>query len=383
MVKRKFWINKIEKDWERRSVIWLAGVRRAGKTFLSRSLEKAEYFDCELVRVRNKVHDPEVFLKGVKGKRIILDEIHRLENPSELLKIASDYFPETKVLATGLSSLQASTKFRDTLTGRKTEILLTPMMSADLKDFGREDIKYRLERGGLPPFFLPAEVTGNDFQEWIDSYWAKDIQELFRLERRHSFQKLMELLFVNSGGIFEANKYAGPCEISRMTVANYLKVLESTWVFQVIKPFSSRSSNEIISAPKVYAFDTGFVRYYRGWRELRPEDLGILWEHLVLNEMMAHGQLRNVRFWRDKQGHEIDFVLVGPGKDPLAIECKWSADAFDINGLRAFRKRYEKGENWIVAGDVVRSYSREVNGLEVDIIGIDHLVKRLGNVEKE
>jgi predicted AAA+ superfamily ATPase len=379
MVKRKFWINKIEKDWERRSVIWLAGVRRAGKTFLSRSLEKAEYFDCELVRVRNKVHDPEAFLKGVKGKRIVLDEIHRLENPSELLKIASDYFPETKVLATGSSSLQASRKFRDTLTGRKTEILLTPMMSADLEDFGREDIKYRLERGGLPPFFLPAEVMGNDFQEWIDSYWAKDVQELFRLERRHSFQKLMELLFVNSGGIFEANKYAGPCEISRMTVSNYLKVLESTWVFQVIKPFSSRSSNEIISAPKVYAFDTGFVRYYRGWRELRPEDLGILWEHLVLNEMMAYGQLRNVRFWRDKQGHEIDFVLVGPGKDPLAIECKWSSDNIDFRGLRAFRQRYEKGENWVIAGDVARPYSRKISGLEVDFVGIDHLAKRLGN----
>jgi hypothetical protein len=95
--------------------------------------------------------------------------------------------------------------------------------------------------------------------------------------------------------------------------------------------------------------------------------------------MMAHGQLRNIRFWRDKQGHEIDFVLLGPGKDPMAIECKWSADAFDINGLRAFRKRYEKGENWVVAGDVTRSYPRKINGLEVDFIGIDHLAKRLGN----
>lgn len=41
----------------------------------------------------------------------------------------------------------------------------------------------RLGRGGLPPFYL-RELTERDAQEWLDGYWAKDIQELFRLERR-------------------------------------------------------------------------------------------------------------------------------------------------------------------------------------------------------
>jgi len=65
--------------------------------------------------------DPEAFLQSLRGKRIVLDEVHRLQNPSELLKIAADYFPDTKILATGSSTLGVSAKFKDTLAGRKTE----------------------------------------------------------------------------------------------------------------------------------------------------------------------------------------------------------------------------------------------------------------------
>ena len=49
-----------------------------------------------------------------------------------------------------------------------------------------------------------------DFQEWMDAFWAKDIPELFKLERRYSFLKFAELLLIQSGGIFEASSFAGP-----------------------------------------------------------------------------------------------------------------------------------------------------------------------------
>jgi hypothetical protein len=66
--------------------------------------------------------------------------------------------------------------------------------------FEREEIYYRLLCGGLPPFFLAETLPERDFQEWIDAYWAKDIQEFFRLERRHTFQNFAELLLAQSGG---------------------------------------------------------------------------------------------------------------------------------------------------------------------------------------
>lgn len=189
MILRHAWIERVENAWRHRSLIWLPGVRRVGKTCLCQSLPNIEYFDCELPRVRRMMDDSQAFFEGLRGHRIILDEVHRLDNPSELLKIAADNYPDIFILATGSSTLGASAKFADTLAGRKVELWLTPMTMEDLTEFGNTDISHRLLRGGLPPFFLADALPERDFQEWMDAYWAKDIQELFRLERRHSFQK--------------------------------------------------------------------------------------------------------------------------------------------------------------------------------------------------
>lgn len=377
MVQRHFWLSKMEAAWKRRSVLWLSGVRRAGKTILSQSLPDTEYFDCELPRVRRMLDDPEEFLQGIRRKTIVLDEIHRLENPSEVLKIAADHFPRMKVLATGSSTLGASAKFRDSLAGRKEELWLTPMMTADLRDFARADIDHRLLYGGLPPFFLSESLREREFQEWMDAYWAKDIQELFRLERRQSFQRFTELLMAQSGGIFEATTFARPCEVSRTTIAKYLAVLEATFVVHVLRPYSSHRATEIVSAPKVYGFDTGFVCYHRGWHTLRRDDMGLLWEHYVLNEMHAHLQSRDIRYWRDKRGHEVDFVLARRKNPPLAIECKWSASELDPTNLQAFRRSYARGENFVVAHDVDRSFSRSYGDLSVKFLSLSALVSEL------
>jgi len=380
MYLRNEWIQRIEKAFRDRSVVWLKGVRRAGKTVLCRSLPDVEYFDCELPRTRRLLEDPEGFLNEVRGKRIVLDEIHRLTNPSEILKIAADHYPDIQILATGSSTLGASAKFSDTLTGRKRTVWLTPMTLADLKAFQQDNLTHRLQRGGLPPFFLADLLPESDYQEWLDSYWAKDIQELFRLERRASFQRLFELMAAQSGDIFEATRFAGPCEINRQTVTNYLAVLEATLVAHVVRPFSTRRSTELVSAPKVYAFDTGFVCFARGWRDLRSEDLGLLWEHFVLNEMQASLQMQGIHYWRDKNKHELDFVIRTRGEVPDAIECKWSASEFDPKNLLAFRRQYPQGKNWVVATDVEQSFTRQVRGVEVRYVSLQDLISELGTI---
>jgi predicted AAA+ superfamily ATPase len=379
MKKRSFWLEQIGKAWERRSVIWLSGVRRVGKTFLSQSLADAEYFDCELPRVRVMLEDAEGFLRLLRGRTIILDEIHRLQNPSELLKIAADHYPEVRILATGSSTLGASAKFKDTLTGRKESLWLTPMLARDLVDFGDADLAKRLLFGGLPPFYLSEPLPERDFQDWVDGYWAKDIQELFHLERRHAFQRFFELLMGQSGGIFEASRFTAPCEVSRPTISNYLSVLEATYVAHIVRPFSSNKAAEIISAPKVYGFDTGFVCYYRGWRQLRREDMGLLWEHYVLNEIQGRLQIRNVLYWRDKRGHEIDFVVSERGRPPVAIECKWSATDFDPHNLKRFRERYPEGDSLVAAADVGKPFVRNYKGIEVTFVSLPGLIGALAS----
>jgi len=379
MVQRKFWLTTIQQSWKQRSVIWLAGVRRVGKTFLCRSIQDIEYFDCELPRTRRMMEDVEGFLENLRKKTIAIDEIHRLNNPSELLKICSDYYPDIKVIATGSSTLGVSSKFKDTLTGRKVEIVLKPMISDDLEDFGNTDLRHRFLRGGLPPFFLQEHIPEQQFQEWMDAYWAKDIQELFRLERKYSFQKFFELLMTQSGGIFEATRFSTPCEVSRTTIANYLKVLEDTFVVNVIRPFSTYKSTEIVSATKVYAFDTGFITWFCGWNELRSEDLGVLWEHYVLNEIEAKLQTRKIHYWRDKRGHEVDFIILKRNNFPIAIECKWSANDFNPKNIQSFRLRYPDGLNYVVAKDIDRPYHTKHNGMGINFVSLNDLIQVLNS----
>jgi len=101
MIIRRQWVPAIEAAWTERPVVWLWGVRRVRKTCLGRSLPAVTYFDCELPRVRRTTTDPQGFWEGLPAGRVVLDEIHRLPNPYELLKIAADHCPRLRVLATG------------------------------------------------------------------------------------------------------------------------------------------------------------------------------------------------------------------------------------------------------------------------------------------
>jgi len=87
----------------------------------------------------------------------VLDEVHQLPDPSRILKIAADAFPEVRVLATGSSTLAATHKFRDSLTGRKRAVELVPVLAEEAGNFGVTDLEGRLLRGGLPPTLLDAD----------------------------------------------------------------------------------------------------------------------------------------------------------------------------------------------------------------------------------
>lgn len=379
LIKRKIWMSVLEEAWQRRSIVWLSGVRRVGKTCLCRSLEDVVYFDCELPRIRKMLEDPEGFLEEHMGQRLILDEIHRLDQPSELLKIAADHFPTVKIIATGSSTLSASSKFKDTLAGRKRDVWLPPMTLKDMDVFGKKGWDHRFLRGGLPSFYSDDVYPEKEYQEWLDAFWAKDIQELYRLEKRDSFLKFFELLMQQSGGMFEANSLAGPCGASHTTLQNYLRVLEETYAVTVLRPFFSNKTKEIVSAPKVYGFDTGFVAYNKGWTDVRPEDRGIMWEHIVLNELLALGLRERLRYWRTKQKQEIDFVIERRGKSPVAMECKWTFSGNrDCEALVKFSHAYPESGLMMVAQNIFKPYRRQVKGVSILFSGLDSLVEGLG-----
>jgi predicted AAA+ superfamily ATPase len=109
---RPFWVEKITRAWKKKPLVWLAGVRRAGKTTIAKMFPGALYLNCDLPSVVRRLEDPESFFKGLPGRPVVIfDEVHRLDDPSRLLKIGTDEFPGIRMLATGSSTLEASRKF--------------------------------------------------------------------------------------------------------------------------------------------------------------------------------------------------------------------------------------------------------------------------------
>jgi hypothetical protein len=92
-----------------------------------------------------------------------------------------------------------------------------------------------------------------------------------------------------------------------------------------------------------------------------------------LNQLHGRLQIRDIRYWRDKQGHEVDFVLADRRGPPTAIECKWSASHFDAANLRAFRQLYPQGRNLLFAQDVDRPYELKDRQVTVDVFPLSEL----------
>lgn len=375
MVERPYWVRRIERSWRLAPIVWLSGVRRAGKTTLVQSFADALYLNCDLPSVQERVRDIELFYAQVRKGILVLDEVHQLVDPSRLLKIGADTRSELRILATGSSTFAATQKFKDSLTGRKRNIELVPVLWNELSGFN-VDPGTRLLRGGLPPALLAAAHDPSFYSEWMDSYFARDIQELFRVEKRSGFLLLLQTLFRQSSGLADVSKLAAACQLSRPTVMNYLNVLETTHAIRVLKPHHGGSASELVHQPKIYGFDTGFVCHARGWDSLRAEDYGTLWEHVVL-ETLISTPLEQLGYWRDKAQREVDFVVPRGRGRVDAIECKWSPSGFSPRGLQAFRAHYPSGSNYLVVPNAPERYVRDHAGLEVEVISLEALAQQL------
>ncbi len=370
MVIRDFWIQRLRRVWNQVPIAWLAGVRRVGKTTLVRSLPEAEclYLNCDSSRVEQATADPEFFFEQVKKPIVLFDEIHQLSDPTRLLKIGADVFPQLKIAATGSSTLAAAKKFRDSLTGRKRVVCLPPVLFSELAAFGDLKLADRLLRGGLPPALLAEQPDPDFYSEWLDSHFARDVQELFNVAKRTGYMTLLQVLLRQSGGLLEFSKLANQTALSRPTVMHYLDICETTLTVRLVRPYHGGKAREWTHQPKAYAFDTGFVCHARGWDYLRADDCGTLWEHLVLDTLLSVEDPAKVMFWRDHQQHEVDLV-VPRGRDVLdAFECKWSGLQPDLRNLMAFRQVYPQGKNFLVVPQLAADQRLRLDDLEVQIV---------------
>lgn len=377
MKPRPLWIGKIHELWNHRNVVWLSGVRRIGKTVLCKQMPNARYLNCDLPSIQRQLADPEFLLaQQDPANPILLDEIHQADDPSLILKIAADEYPAIRILATGSSTLQATKKFRDSLTGRKHSIHLVPVLWREcVSSFGISNLDRRLLNGGFPEMLLSQSPEASFFEEWMDSFYARDIQELFGVRNRTGFLSLLKLLCMRSGGQLDLTDLAKESGMSRPTVISHIDAMEIAHAIVRIPPFHGGGHREIIKRPRVYAFDTGIIAHVRGWEKIRESDRGHLWENIVLDELRTMHPSHTIHYWRDKSQREIDFVIDKGRNIVDAVEAKINPDAFNTDSLSVFRETYPKGSNYVVCPLVEKGYTIRKAGLRIRICGIHDLGK--------
>ena len=143
----------------------------------------------------------------------------------------------------------------------------------------------------------------------------------------------------------------------------HVEAMRIAHAVHLLRPFHGGGKQEIISRPKCYAFDTGFVTHERGWDSIRDDDRGLLWEHLVLDALRLRFAEEDVLYWQDKARREVDFVIRRPGGRVDAVECKINPDKLNPAPIAAFRQRYPLGRNYVATPLVREPSAGEREGL--------------------
>jgi len=154
---------------------------------------------------------------------------------------------------------------------------LPPVLWLECEEGFGVDLDRRLLHGGLPEMLLATEPDAEWYAEWLDSFYARDIQELFGIRQRTGFLNLLRLMLRQSGGLADYSALSRECDLSRPTVKAHLEAMAVAYAVAAVPPFHGGGRRELLRRPKVYGFDTGFVSFVRGWTSLRNEDRGPLW----------------------------------------------------------------------------------------------------------
>jgi hypothetical protein len=351
--------NSLIADLPRREVSIILGPRQVGKTFLLRKLEgyvkdkglRARYYNLEIPHDLLQFNRPDTDLFDMLTTNIdviFIDEFHYLPNASKLFKAIYDSGIKVKIFASGSSSIEIHRHLKESLAGRRLVTRLMPLSFAEYIQLGSDTSELLLnylDFGGLPG--LINQASDNDrirlLNEIFETYIQKDIKSLIKEENIRAFNMLIYLLAERQGSVVSVAGLAADIGLTQRTIEHHISLLEQTYVLYPMSSYARNIGNELKKSRKFYFYDTGVRNTIL--RDFSPvskrADGGALYESFVAIQMI--GRLKpnmELKFWRTKAGHEIDFVVLKDRK-PFLIEVKSTLTAPVIPpAMKIFIKHY-------------------------------------------
>jgi len=344
-----------------RKMAFVAGPRQVGKTTLALGLPGARdaYLNWDIAQHRDRI------LRGElpAGALWIFDEIHKYRRWRNYLKGLYDGRPRgQKILVTGSGRLDLYRFGGDSLQGRYHLLRLHPFSAAELGMSRPAQLLDLLRLGGFPEPFLGGSET--QARRWSREYRSLLVrEEVVALERIQDLGHL-ELLMLRLpelvGSPLSVNALREDLQVSHKAVVSWIGALERLFAVFRLAPFG---------APRIRAVKKEQKHYHLDWTVVpgdaaRFENLVachlLKWVHF---EQDTQGRDLELRYFRDIEGREVDFVVVEGRLPRLLVECKWD-DAEVDRSLRYLKARFPEADAWQISATGTKDY-RSPDGVRV------------------
>ena len=322
---RRYLKNPVKNDLKNK-MVFVGGPRQVGKTtfaltYLPVPSEKhPAYLNWDNILIRSPLLRGEM---PPDEKIIILDEIHKFARWRNLVKGFFDTKKsEISFIITGSARLDYYGKGGDSLQGRYHYYRLHPFSLQELNtDPSESDVQELLKFGGFPEPLLRAEEKfwRRWQQERIQRVIYEDIRDLENIKEISLLELLAEELPNRVGAPLSVKNLKELLQVAHETVERWLKIFERMYYCFRISPYGPPKIRAVKKEQKLYLWDWSLI-----------PDIGAKFENFVASQLLKYCHLiedtegfqMDLRFIRDTDKREIDFVVLKDGRPIFAVECK-------------------------------------------------------------
>ena len=360
---RRYLAEQVERDLNQK-MVFVAGPRQVGKTTLARMLPGAAdgYLNWDVAKDRERILRREL----PPADLWVFDEIHKYRDWRNYLKglydaragaavsLSDDTTPGARILVVGSARLDAYRFGGDSLQGRFNLLRLHPLSAAELGLQSQSELRDLLQLGGFPEPYLGASEV--EARRWSRQYRTLLIrEEVASLERIQDLGRL-ELLMLRLpdlvGSPLSINAVREDLQVSHKTVAAWLQTFERLYAIFRLSPFGAPTIRAIKKQQKHYHVDWSIVPSEPARFENLIACHLLKWVH---HQQDTQGRDLELRYFRDTDGREVDFVVTDRRQPVLCVECKW-ADARLDKSLRYFKVRLPDCDAWQVSATGTKDY---------------------------
>lgn len=323
--KGRYLSSTIQKNLAKK-MVFIGGPRQVGKTTLSLNYISPSKASNPAYLNWDRVSDKSLILKDqlpLQHHTLIFDEIHKYKGWRNLLKGLYDkYKDDHSFLVTGSARLDYFRKGGDSLLGRYRYYRLHPFTLPELSSKpSADDLQRLLQFSGFPePLFAKDEIEHRLWQkERIVKVIMEDLRHLETVKDNSTLLLLAETLPTKVGSPLSLKSLEEDLQVSQPTIQRWVQILSTLYYSYSIAPYGSPKIRAVKKLQKVYLWD---------WSQVA--DPGPRFENFVAGHLLKYchfiedtqGHTMELRYLRDTDGREIDFVVMKNKKPLFAVECK-------------------------------------------------------------